>query len=423
MKKYLLLITLVVAGSYSYGQDLNTIKNMIILKQYEKVKPEIDSYLSNEKNAAKGEGWYYKAFVYNSLGRVEAKPVSECKALFQTSFDALKKYTELDPQKKLTEEEQNSTVYNIYYGFYDLGIKTYNDKNYDESFNMFKKTLEVHDYIYSNNLGGPNNMRLSAHDTDVVWNLAVLANELKRKDDALIYYQKIADMALSDEKYITAYDELVLKYKREKNEALFSKYVALAKKYYPADKAYWESQEIDFVTKDLEGEALINAYEKLTVSHPDNFYVFYNYGVELDGFIKTPEAKGKDMAALRNRIEELFKKAISINSTIEANLQLANFYYSNALDAQEQAARIKGTKPTEVALKKELTTKAKESINKCIPYAEEAVKLLGALKEYKYSDKANYKLAYEFLSNAAKQNGDAAKAAEYDKKREEVDKL
>ena len=53
MKKYLLLLTLLFSGLYSNSQDLENIKKMIMLAQYEKAKPDIDSYLSNEKNALK----------------------------------------------------------------------------------------------------------------------------------------------------------------------------------------------------------------------------------------------------------------------------------------------------------------------------------------------------------------------------------
>jgi DNA repair ATPase RecN len=182
-------------------------------------------------------------------------------------------------------------------------------------------------------------------------------------------------------------------------------------------------KEIEFAINDLEGEALINKYEELAASLPDNYYVFYNYGVELDRFITSPEAKGKDIAALKQKLEQLYIKARGIQSTIEVNLQLSKMYYDRMYEAQEQASRIKGTKPTEVSLKNELLAKAKELINKCVPYAEAAVDLLAALKEYKYSDKANYKLALEILANAAKQNGNAAKVAEYEKKKAEVDKL
>ena len=58
-------------------------------------------------------------------------------------------------------------------------------KNFAESYDCFKKTLEVHDYTYDNNLNGANGLKFSAHDTDIVWNLAILANELKNKDEAI----------------------------------------------------------------------------------------------------------------------------------------------------------------------------------------------------------------------------------------------
>ena len=423
MKKYLLLITLVSGSMLCKSQDLDNIKKLVLLTQYDKAKPDLDSYLANEKNAAKPEGWYYKAYVYTALGRVNTKPVAESKSLFGSAFDAVKKYAELAPNAPLTTEEKNATVFNIYYGFYDLGVKTYNAKNFEESYNLFKKTLDVHDYIHDHNITGYQGLKVSAHDTDVVWNLVVLANELKKKDEAFVYSKRIADAGLSDEKYSNLYDELVLKYKREGNAELFSKYVTLAKKFYPVDKAYWEGQEIDFALKGLEDEALMNKYEELTQKFPDNYTVFYNYGVELDKFLGTSAATGKDIPALKQKLEDLYKKAISLNSTIEANLQLASLYYSRSYDAQEQAARIKGTKPDEVKLKNELIAKGKEQLNKCVPYAEAAVKMLAELKEYKYSDKANYKLALEILGNAAKLNGNAAKAAEYEKQKEGVDKL
>lgn len=421
MKKYLLLVVLVLGGFYSKSQDLKNVRLFADLRQFDKAKVEIDGYLKNEKNAEKPEGWYYKAYIYNSLGRVEGKAITESKSLYQTAYDAVKKYTILDPKAPLTTEEKNSTVFNIYYGFYDLGVKSYNDKNFTESYDCFQKTLEVHDYIYENNVIGVDGLKFSSHDTDIVWNLAVLANELKKKEEAVGYYKRITDVGLSDEKYVGAYDELILKYKREKNAELFTKYLTAAKKFYPIDLPYWENQEIDFATSDLEGEALLKAYEDLTKSLPGSYMVFYNYAVELDKYVASAEAK--DIAANKTKLEELFKKAISLNSTIEANLQLANLYYSKSYDIQERVGRIKGTKPEEVKLKNELNAKYKTTMGDCIPYAEESVKLLEGLKEYKFADKANFKLALEILNKANKTLGNTAKAAEYEKKKNEVDNL
>ena len=421
MKKYLLVVILVLGGLYGNSQDLSNIKKQIILQQYDKVKPDLDAFLNDPKNANSAEAWYYKAFLYNALGRVQTKPITESKALYQSAFDAIKKYAEVDPKQPLTTEEKNSTIFNIYYGFYDLGVKTYNDKNFPESFELFKKSLDVHDYIYDKKMNGVNDFKFSSHDTDVVWNLAVLANELKRKDDALIYYKKIADAGLSEEKYASAYDALILNYKKEKNAELFSKYITAAKKYYPIDIPYWENQEIEFAIKDLQGEALLNKYEELSKSIPNNYVLFYNYAIEIDKFIA--DSSGKRAEDYKRKMVELFKKAVTIKSTVEGNLQLANMFYSKTYELQEQAAKIKGTKPAEVKLKNDLLASVKSTMSEAIPYAEEAVKLLAAYKEYKFSDKTNYKLAVEILSNAYKMAGNAAKVAEYEKKKIEVEKL
>jgi hypothetical protein len=422
MKKYLLLISFLLGGLYVSSQDLDNIKKLIVLQQFEKAKPEIDSYLSDAKNAGKAEGWYYKAFVYNGLGRIPTKSLAESKAYYQAAFDALKKYTELDPKTTLTTEENNSTVFNIYYGYYDLGVKAYNEKNYTESYELFKRSLEVHDYIYGKNMAAVNNFKLSSHDTDIVWNLAVLANELKKKDEAMVYYTKIADANLSDEKYAVAYDELVLKYKREKNPELFAKYLAAAKKYYAVDKPYWEAQEIEFAIKDLEDEALLNKYEELTQKLPDNYIVFYNYAVETDKFLSTAASKGKEVV-YRKKMEDLFKKALTIKSTIEANLQLANMYYNKTFDMQEQIDKIKGKTAPEVKLKTDLVAQKKVMMAQTIPYAEDAVKQLAVLKEYKFNDKTNYKLALDILVNANKAAGNAAKAAEWEKEKVRVEAI
>jgi hypothetical protein len=423
MKKYLLLLILLLGSFYVKSQDLKNIRTMVVLKQFEKAKPEIDKYLADPKNSTKGEGWYYKAYIYNAFARLAGKTADESKALFTESFNALKKYAELEPKAPLTVEEENSTIYNVYYGLYDEAVKAYNTKNFPLSYDFFTRSLNVHDYAYNNHLNGPSGLKFAAHDTDLVWNLAVLANELKKNEDALVYYKKIVDVGLSDEKYAVAYDELIKTTKKEKNAELFNKYVTLAKKYYPVDKAYWESQQIDFAVNGLEGEALLNKYEELTKTLPDNYGVLYDYAIEIDKFLGTDAAKGKDAVAYKNKMEDLFLQAAKAQSSIEVNLQLANLYYSKSYDFQDRAGRIKGTKPAEVKLKKDLTDSVKLVINKSVPYAEKAASLLADLKTYKYSDKANYKLALEILGNAAKANGNAAKAAEYEKKRADIDKL
>lgn len=422
MKKYVLLFALLTGGLYSsFGQDIDNIKKLLLLKQYDKVKPEIDAYLVKNPNSA--EALYFKAYVYQNLAMGQTRPVAESKTLYTGAFDALQKYAQADPKMPLTTEEKNATLYNVYYGFYDLGVKTYNEKNFAESLDNFKRALEVHDYIYNKKMPGAEGMKFTAHDTDVVWNLAVLANELKDRNATMTYYKLIADANLKDEKYAAAYDELILKYKKEKNEELFNKYVTAAKKFYPVDLPYWENQEMEFALSGLEDSLLLAKYEELGIKHPNNYAIFYNNAIEIDKYLNSAAGAKANIANYRKKQEESFKKALAIKSTIEVNLQLANMYYSRSYDIQEKILRIKGTKPAEVQAKKDLEASLKSSMQQAIPYAEEAVKQLSALTTYKFTDKTNYKLALEILSNAYKLNGNAAKSAEYEAKKATVDKL
>lgn len=424
MKKYVLAIMMVLGSLYGSSQELpKEIRFNIELKQFDKAKDALDKYIADPKNAANAVANYYKAYVYSALARDPKRTTAESKTLNEEAFAALKKYPELDSKAPLTKEENNSTLFNIYFSYYDLGIKLYNEKNFAESYNLFKNSLDVHDYGVANKLNGPGTLKFAVHDTDLVWNLAVLANELKKKDEAQIYYKKIADADLGDEKYVTAYEEVILKAKREKNAAQFAKYIAAAKKHYPVDIPYWEMKEIEFALGDLQDEALLNKYEELTKALPNNYVVFYNYAIEIDKFIGTDASKGKDINAYKNKIEELYKKAVSIKSTLEGNLQLANLYYSKTFDLQERIAKIKGTKPAELKVKNDLIAEAKALSLASIPYAEAAVDFLSKLEKYKFSDKSNYKLALEILGHGYKASGNAAKLAEVEKKKVEVDKL
>ncbi|MBK6379629.1 MAG: hypothetical protein IPP81_15060 [Chitinophagaceae bacterium] len=424
MKKYVLATMLVLGSLYGTSQELpKEIRFNIELKQFDKAKDALDKYIADPKNATNTIALYYKAYVYSALARDTKKTTAESKTLNDEAFAALKKYTELDTKAPLTKEESNSTLFNIYFSYYDLGIKLYNEKNFAESFNLFKNSLDVHDYGIARNLNGPGTLKFAVHDTDLVWNLAVLANELKKKDEAQVYYKKIADADLPDEKYVTAYEEMILKAKREKNAEQFAKYIASAKKHYPVDIPYWEMKEIEFALGDLQDEALLNKYEELTKALPNNYVVFYNYAIEMDKFISSDASKGKDINAYKNKIEELYKKAVSIKSTLEGNLQLANLYYSKTFEYDERIAKIKGTKPAELKVKNELIAESKANMLASIPYAEEAVKILGTYKEYKFADKSNYKLALEILGHGYKESGNAAKLAEVEKKKIEVEKL
>jgi tetratricopeptide (TPR) repeat protein len=137
------------------------------------------------KNAQKPEGWFYKGYVYNQLSKDSTKAPAENAATKNTAYESLKKYREMDPKAVLLEEQNNSPLFDLYVGYYsDLGVKAYLAKDPATAFEHFKKALEIHDYISTNNLTGNNGFKFSALDTTLVLYTAIAAAEAKKMDDA-----------------------------------------------------------------------------------------------------------------------------------------------------------------------------------------------------------------------------------------------
>lgn len=421
MKKVYCLILLAAQVMMAQAQDLDDVRKLVLMKQYSKGKESVDKYLAGA--SVKPDGWYYKAYVYNQLSRDTTKDLATNRATNMEAFDALKKYAQLDPKATLTKDEENTTIYNVYYSFYDLGLKGFNRKNYEESYNSFKGALEAHDYIYNNKLNGPNGLKFSQHDTDIVWNLVVLGSELKRDAEVLGYYKRIADLDLAEDRYLDAYQTLVSNAKATNNTAEFAKYLEKGKKLFPKNE-YWEAVDIEAATTGLEKDALFKKYDELLPVYPNSYALHFNYGLDLSKYLGEEEAaKNPNLAAYKEKLPQLFAKAIAIKSTPEANMVLANIYYNSYYDINDEARNIKGTKPEDTKKKQALTATANNNMKMSITPATEAVKLYTAGdQELKGSAKANLKLAYEMLATAYKLGGDAAKAAEYEKLKAAMEK-
>jgi hypothetical protein len=118
----------------------------------------------------------------------------------------------------------------------------------------------------------------------------------------------------------------------------------------------------------------------------------------------------------KNKLPEVMKKAIAINSTSEANFLLANFYYNNAIDISEEARTLKAVKPEELKKKKDLQTQSDLAMTQAIPYAEANVDLFAKIAKPKSSEKINCKQSLSILKNIYEAKKDAEKIAIYDAK-------
>lgn len=405
----------------AFAQSLDDVKKYVLLNQTKPAKEAVDKYLAVPKNALKPDGWYYKAYAYDLTSKDSGLSLVQSNALKIESFDAMKKYFELDIKGTLSLEQNNSVLFDLYVGYSsELGVKAYTQKNYEAANEYFKKAVEIHDFIFSKSLAGANNFKFSAMDTTLILYTAISANDAKKKEDAAMYYRKLTDANIADTQYVDAYQYLADYYKTKKEEANFAAIIEKGRKLYPKNNDYWMALEIEQATDGVEKPQIFDKYEALIAKHPENYVLPFNYSVELYKYIYSDELKNANTNVYKDKLTKALNQAIAIKPTPEANFLMANYLYNNSIDISEEARKLKGPKPADLKSKKELEASSLKEVNDAIPYAEKVVSLFAENAKPKPSEKTNFKQTLVILKSIYEIKKDPAKVAIYDKKIKEV---
>lgn len=423
MKKIYFVLMLSFTAFTGKAQSIDQINDMMGKGQFRQARAAIDKYMQDPKKANDAEGWYYKGRIYNSLSRDSSVPQTELYALRTEAFNAFKKNQQLDTKDMYMMLETHNSYLDLYYGFYDLGAKEFNSKNYTGSFEAFKKALEVKDYILSKKYEY-SQVALYPLDTALVLNTAAAAIQAKKDDEAITYYRKITDANVSGKDYLEVYEYLVDYYSKKDDQASLQPMLEKAKRFYPQSD-FWTDVELQAISKKGDKAALLAKYEELLAQNPTNFILTYNYGIELYNSLYGKDAKPTEDLTGKNKLTEVLKKAISLEKPEDnaATVLIANHLFNMSADLLNASNLIKSTKPEEVKKKAELKANANKTMDECIVYSESAVKHFEAIPTKTGMQKANYKIVLGYLADIYNLKNNKVKAAEYDKKNAAADKL
>jgi len=418
MKKYSFFIMLLFAALVSFGQSTEDITKALNKGDYKKAKEALDKYLSDAKNAAKPDGWYYKGRVSNGLSKDSLLSATEALKLKNESFEAFKKYQQMDAKEVAFILENHGSYFDLYNGFFDIGAKEFNTKNFVNSHEGFKNALLVEDYVKSKNYEY-NGFKFPSLDTSLILNAAIAANQAKDTAAAVAYYNKLADANLTSESYLGIYQFLVEYYLKKGDDAHLNAILEKGRTLYPADD-YWTEVELDKVARAGDKQALMAKYEELMKRYPTKYAYYYNLSVELYNQLYTGDDRPANALALKNKLTETLKTAITLDKGIDAKMLMTRHLYQDAFDFQDSSKKIKGVKPEDIKKKADLKAQFIKKIDDCIPYAQGAADYFAALPTLKPVQKAHYKDVLDILSQFYGAKGDLKKVAEYDKKKAEV---
>jgi tetratricopeptide (TPR) repeat protein len=231
MQRFLLSLLIILGSSSLFAQSIEDIEAQFGKGELDKAKTSVDAFLTKEKNAAKPDGWWYKGLIYNEIAKSE-KYKSLAPDGRMDAFNAFKKYYELDPKAIRATLEQHVRLFDIYNGYFDLGVAGFGASKFDDSYASFKNALMVEEYIAGKGYEY-NGFKFPAFDTTLIQNIALSAYRAKKDDDAVIYYKKIADQRIAGKDNVDVYQLLIEYYIKKGDKVNAEKYFALGRELYP----------------------------------------------------------------------------------------------------------------------------------------------------------------------------------------------
>jgi hypothetical protein len=437
MKNVLLITLISFCGMAALAQNYENIRNMALLQNYEKAKTDLDKAWANAKFISKPEAYMLKAFVYSSLAMdPKTKNTPQAEQLLNEADAAFRKYKELDPaQPLLNDQVYQGGPINLYSGYYSSGYNDYADKKWEPASKKMKKAVEYSDLLIEKKLLN------SSIDTNVLILAGITAENHGLKDEAAIYYGRLADKKLSGDGFESVYRFLVSHNFQKKDYAAFEKYKSTGAELYPKSE-YFTFDKIDFaIGLETEFSAKLKAMEEMLATDPNNFKANEIIG---EIIYDTLNPSQQD-APLPSNAEELEKKMIAAFHKAAAAkpgfenpfLYLGDHFINKAAKVGEQreahAAQMKSrTKPGVPASKEDIAKR--DALDKTYgealelardPY-EKAAQIYASKAKLEQREKLQYKKAVSYLAdiaaykkasaNKAKNTVDAARYTAEEKK-------
>jgi len=404
---------MVVSSLTLFAQSLEDVQEKINKGKFGEAREKIDKFLADAKVQKNPNAWYWKGVTYYNLS---LDSTLTDKDYLRESYDAFTKYYEIDSKNILGTLEQNLSVLKIYDAYYNAGIKSFNNKNFDASFRNFSGAYNVENFIKGKKFEYAN-FSFPALDTNLVLNTAAAASKATMVDSAMAYYKILADAKLAAPDYIEVYQLLIDYYNKKNDASNKAKYLALGKEIYPTND-YW--YDIDLAPLEKDKPKLIAKYEELLGTNPNSYYLAYNYAVELFNYLYATDKKPADADKYVPKIEGAITNAIKAKPGPDANLLMVRYLSNEVYKLEDDTRLIKGTKPEDIKKRQTLIAQTNALWDKMVPYAQDAFNGYTSKQELKGFEKGNLKFVSNILIDYYTMKKDAAKAKTYQDKIKEL---
>ena len=410
------LVAMSLSGAFAQkAEKLEDVQEKISKGKYDEAKEKLDKIFADPKNASNPTAWYYKGKVYAALAIQDTTNKLTYDASGQ-AFEAFKKYQELEPKNTLMVLDQNIGLFQLYDLHYNRGVRAYNNKDYTVAYDQMKKALAVESYIAKKGYTY-NGFSFPTTDTTLINLTASSAYLAKKEEEAIPYFEQLADLRLSDKEYKEIYSLLVDYHMKKNNQQKMDKYLTLGRQLHKDDD-FWTAVEFGNITDKAQKMA---RYEQLTQKYPDNYNLWFDYGVELFNDTYGNETKPADYTARQERTGRVLARAAQLQPTAMANFVMAQHLYNQVFDLDDQLRAVKGTDVTANNKRKEIRAKIDAKYEEMHPYSMKAYEAFSKeTATMKPQDKANYRKSIDQLIDYHTRKKQMDKVASYEAKKKEI---
>ncbi len=413
MRKLLLSVLLATSITTVFAQKLDDVQEKISKGKYDEAKDKIDKVLADPKNATNANAWYYKGKIYTELARQDSTGSLTYDAQ-KEAFDAFKKYQELDTKNTMMILDQNVGLFSLYDLYYNQGVKKYNAKDYAIAYDKMKNALAIENYVTKKGYSY-NGFSFPVLDTQLINLTASAAYLAKKEDEAIPYFEQLANAKISSKEYREIYALLAEYYLKKNNSEKADQYLALGRQLFP-DNDYWVALEFGNIPASDTAKRLAR-YEQMLQKHPDNYALALDYATELFNYTYTYDKKPADYTARQERVQNALTKALSLQSTAFANYIMSQHLYNQIYDLDDALRAVRGSTPADQAKKKDLIAKTDKKYEEFYTYSQKAFDLYTQENAHtKAQDKANYRKVINQLIDYHQRKKQADKVAFYQAK-------
>jgi tetratricopeptide (TPR) repeat protein len=312
--------------------------------QLDKAKEAIDEAAVHEKTSMDPKTWLYRGEIYYQLATGLLPMYNDLAPdAANVAYESLKNARKFD-EKGRYEDEINMYLNNLVQVYYQQGGTDFQDGNYEESIDDFKKAFEI-------------SQMNNQFDTIAAFNIGMAGVLSDNPQVASEYLAKCVEVNFDDPRVYLFYNRSV---KQLGDTALAFKIVEQGRERYPDELTLLLEQAQLYLETDQK-EKLLASLKQAIDEDPTNSNLYFLIGKTYD------DKKVYDTA------EIYYKKAAEVNPQFfEAYYNIGAIYVNQAAETQGMANDLP---LNETDKYKELTDKAAEYLEQAVPYLEKALEI------------------------------------------------